>query len=53
MKLNPAVQVVEWVRSAYYPELGLQVDYLYVILFALTCATIGLLLVKHVVSKQS
>ena len=53
MKFNPAIQVVEWVRSAYYPTLGLHVDYLYVLLFALSCVTLGLFLVKHVVSKQS
>ena len=53
MKFNPAIQVVEWVRSAYYPTLGLHVDYTYVFLFAMCCVTLGLLLVKHVVSKQS
>ena len=52
MKYNPAVSIVEWVRSAYYPELDLQPDRLYVILFALSCVTIGLLLIKHVVGKQ-
>ncbi|MCJ2136342.1 ABC transporter permease [Methylobacterium sp. J-026] len=53
MKFNPAVQVVEWVRSAYYPAFNLQVDYLYVYMFSLTCMTVGLLLLKHVVAKQS
>jgi capsular polysaccharide transport system permease protein len=51
MKYNPAMQLAEWVRSAYYPYAGIQVDYLYVITFALTTASIGLLLVKHVVAK--
>ena len=51
MKYNPAMQLAEWVRSAYYPYAGIQVDYLYVIMFGLTSASIGLLLVKHVVSK--
>ncbi|MGU3422866.1 ABC transporter permease [Methylobacterium sp. D54C] len=51
MKYNPAMQLAEWVRSAYYPYAGIQVDYLYIIMFGLTCASIGLLLVKHVVSK--
>ena len=51
MKFNPAMQLAEWVRSAYYPYANIQVDYLYVIMFGLTSATIGLLLVKHVVSK--
>lgn len=51
MKYNPAMQLAEWVRSAYYPYAGIQVDYLYVIMFGLTAASIGLLLVKHVVAK--
>lgn len=51
MKYNPALQVAEWVRSAYYPYAGIQVDYMYVIMFGLTSAGIGLFLVKHVVSK--
>ncbi|MCJ2049237.1 ABC transporter permease [Methylobacterium sp. J-070] len=51
MKYNPAMQVAEWVRSAYYPYAGIQVDYLYVIMFGLTAASIGLLLVKHIVGK--
>lgn len=53
MKFNPALQLVEWVRSAYYPSVGLKVDYLYVIMFALSALSIGLLLVKHVVSKRT
>jgi capsular polysaccharide transport system permease protein len=51
MKFNPAMQLAEWVRSAYYPYAGIQVDYLYVIMFGLTAASIGLMLIKHVVSK--
>ncbi|MEE7459949.1 ABC transporter [Methylobacterium fujisawaense] len=53
MKYNPALQCAEWVRSAYYPYAGIQVDSLYVLMFALTSATIGLLLIKHVVSKMT
>jgi capsular polysaccharide transport system permease protein len=53
MKYNPALQCAEWVRSAYYPYAGIQVDGLYVVMFALTSATIGLLLIKHVVSKMN
>ena len=52
MKFNPALQTAEWVRSAYYPYAGLQIDYLYVIMFGLTSTTIGLFLLKHVVSKM-
>ena len=51
MKFNPALQLAEWVRSAYYPNAGIQIDQMYVIMFGLTSATIGLFLVKHVVSK--
>lgn len=51
MKFNPAMQLAEWVRSAYYPYAGIRVDYMYVIMFGLTSAVIGLFLVKHVVSK--
>ncbi|MGU3403372.1 ABC transporter permease [Methylobacterium brachiatum] len=51
MKFNPALQLAEWVRSAYYPYAGIQVDHLYVIMFGLTAASIGLFIVKHVVSK--
>lgn len=52
MKFNPAMQLAEWVRSAYYPYAGIQVDYMYVIMFGLTSASIGLFLIKHVVSKM-
>lgn len=52
IKYNPALQIAEWVRSAYYPYAGLQIDYLYVILFGLTATVIGLFLIKHVVSKM-
>ena len=51
LKFNPALQIVEWVRSAYYPSVGLQVDYLYVILWGLVSLTIGLLLIKNIVGK--
>ncbi|GJE62659.1 ABC transporter permease [Methylobacterium trifolii] len=53
LKYNPAVQIIEWVRLGYYPGLGVQVDKAYVLLFALTSLTIGLLLEKHVVRKIS
>jgi capsular polysaccharide transport system permease protein len=51
LKYNPALQLAKWVRSAYYPDAGLQVDQLYVITFGATCVGIGLFLIKHVVSK--
>ncbi|MGU3479884.1 ABC transporter permease [Methylobacterium sp. D48H] len=52
MKFNPAMQLAEWIRSAYYPYAGIQVDRLYVVMFGLTCASIGLLLIKQIVSKM-
>ena len=51
MKYNPALQLAEWVRLAYYPYSGLQIDFLYIIMFGLTTTSIGLLLVKHIVGK--
>ena len=53
MKFNPVLQLAEWMRSAYYPYAGLEIDYQYVIMFSLTSITIGLLIVKHVVAKMS
>ncbi|WP_375463184.1 ABC transporter permease [uncultured Methylobacterium sp.] len=51
LKYNPAVQVIEWVRLGYYPDLPVTVDYAYTVLFGLTCLTIGLFLEKHVIRK--
>lgn len=53
MKYNPALQCAEWVRSAYYPSAEIHIDALYVIMFGLTATTIGLFLLKNVVSKLS
>lgn len=53
MKYNPALQLAEWMRSAYYPSAGLKIDYLYVVMWSFTCLTIGLLIVKHIVSKRN
>jgi capsular polysaccharide transport system permease protein len=53
MKFNPALQIAEWMRSAYFPSAGLRIDYIYVIMFALTSLSLGLFFVKHVVSRQS
>lgn len=53
MKYNPALQLAEWMRLAYYPSTGLKIDYLYVVMFALTCMVMGLLILKHIVSKRS
>ncbi|MBP1178474.1 capsular polysaccharide transport system permease protein [Methylobacterium sp. PvR107] len=53
LKYNPVLQLSEWMRSAYYPYSGLQIDYLYILLCAMTSISIGLYLVKHVVAKLS
>jgi capsular polysaccharide transport system permease protein len=53
LKWNPALQIVEWVRLGYYPGLQVQIDYLYIILFALTSLSIGLLLERHVLRKRT
>ena len=53
LKYNPAVQIIEWVRLGYYPDLDVKVDYAYVVLFAVTCIAVGLILEKHVVRKRT
>lgn len=53
MKFNPALQIAEWVRLSYYPVINTQIDYVYILLFALTSLSIGLFLIKYVVSKQT
>jgi capsular polysaccharide transport system permease protein len=53
MKYNPALQCAEWVRSAYYPEANLRIDYLYVIMFGITAIAIGLYTINTVVKKLS
>ena len=53
MKFNPALQLAEWIRLAYYPTVGLRIDYLYVVMFSMTCLVLGLLMLKHIVSKRS
>ena len=51
LKYNPVVGIIEWVRLGYYSDLPVRVDYMYILLFALSTLTIGLLLEKHVVRK--
>lgn len=53
LKYLPTVQIVEWVRLGYYPQLGVQVDYLYTILVAGTLFVLGMLLEKHFVRKMT
>ena len=52
MKFNPVLQLAEWMRAAYYPYAGLEINYLYVVMFGLATISLGLLIVKHVVSKM-
>ncbi|TXN15050.1 ABC transporter [Methylobacterium sp. WL122] len=51
LKYNPIVQIIEWVRLGYYPDLPISVDMNYVLLFSLACISIGLILEKHLVRK--
>ena len=53
MKYNPALQCAEWIRSAYYPEANLQIDYLYVTMFGFTAIAIGLCAINTIVKKLS
>ncbi len=41
MKFNPALQLAEWMRLAYYPTSGLKIDYLYINMFSMTCIVLG------------
>ncbi|MCJ2034307.1 ABC transporter permease [Methylobacterium sp. J-068] len=49
MKWNPMVQIVEWVRVAYEPALGVEVDHAYVLLIAGSTLAIGLVMERTVV----
>jgi capsular polysaccharide transport system permease protein len=53
LRYNPIVQIIEWVRLAYEPQVGVQVDYIYVLLWAFGSLTLGLLLERQVVRKMS
>lgn len=53
MKFNPALQLAEWMRAAYYPSAGLKIDYLYVVMWSFACLSLGLLINKHIISKRS
>ncbi|MGU3539427.1 ABC transporter permease [Methylobacterium sp. A54F] len=53
LKFNPVVQIIEWVRVGYEPGLGVKVDYVYVIWFALTSLSVGLLMERLVVRKRT
>ena len=44
LKWNPIAQIIEWVRSGYYPELSVQVDKIYTLLWGGVALTTGLLM---------
>lgn len=51
LKWSPMVQIVEWMRLAYVPDLGVEVDYLYTLLWAFGSFAIGLTLERIWVRK--
>ena len=53
LKWVPTVQIVEWVRLGYYPDMGVNVDKMYTLMFALAAFVIGMLLEKHYIRRIS
>jgi len=53
MKWNPVVQIVEWVRLAYNPSLGVTIDYFYVIAWGMGSLCLGLIMERTVVRRFS
>lgn len=53
MKWNPMVQIIEWVRLAYNPQLGVSVDYFYVIAWAAGSLSVGLIMERTLVRRFS
>lgn len=53
LRYNPVVQIIEWVRLAYEPQMGFQIDYLYVLLWAFGTLTLGLLMERHIIRKMN
>lgn len=51
MKWNPCVQIVEWVRLGYEPNLPVQIDYLYVLGWIFGSLALGLLMERYVVDR--
>lgn len=51
MKWNPLVQIVEWVRLGYEPNLPIQIDYLYVLGWIFGSFTVGLLMERYVAGR--
>ncbi|KQO64022.1 ABC transporter [Methylobacterium sp. Leaf469] len=51
MKWNPMVQIIEWVRLGYYTQLGVNVDYLYVLGMGFGTLTLGLIMERTLVRR--
>lgn len=51
LKWSPIVQIVEWTRLAYDPSLGVEVDYLYVLMWGMGSVAFGLILKRFVVRR--
>ncbi|MCK2055836.1 ABC transporter [Methylobacterium sp. 37f] len=51
LKWNPVVQIIEWVRLAYNPSLGVTVDYFYVMAWGSGSLCLGLLMERTVVRR--
>jgi capsular polysaccharide transport system permease protein len=52
MKWNPLVQVIEWVRLGYNPNLGVTIDYAYVLNWGFGSFSLGLLLERTFVRRS-
>ncbi|KQQ44952.1 ABC transporter [Methylobacterium sp. Leaf125] len=51
MKWNPVVQIIEWVRLAYNPQLGVGVDYTYVLGWCFGSVSLGLIMERLVLRR--
>lgn len=51
MKWNPLVHIVEWARLAYNPQLGVTIDYFYVLSWASGSLCLGLVMERTVVRR--
>ena len=53
LKWSPVVQIIEWVRLAYNPRLGVSVDYFYVLSWGFGTLCVGLLMERTIVRRSS
>ena len=51
MKWNPMVQVIEWVRLGYEPDLPVTIDYLYVLGWIFSAFTVAFLMDRYIVAR--